>query len=74
MNDEPYYPIGTAKDREVLKKYLENAEQLKNLYFGGRLGSYKYLDMHQAVGAAMSAFEKVIEPMLLGQNDGVKAT
>ena len=33
------------------------------MHFGGRLGTYKYLDMHQAVAAALKAFETVFQPM-----------
>ena len=33
-----------------------------NVIFGGRLGSYKYLDMHQAIGAALKTFEREVEP------------
>ncbi|MDH2384930.1 hypothetical protein [Bradyrhizobium sp. CER78] len=33
-----------------------------SVIFGGRLGSYKYLDMHQAIGAALKTFEHEVEP------------
>jgi len=32
--------------------------------FGGRLGTYRYLDMHQAIGAALRSFERDIAPAL----------
>ncbi|WP_210338514.1 hypothetical protein [Bradyrhizobium commune] len=34
---------------------------------GGRLGSYKYLDMHQAIGAPLKTFENDVAPALAGQ-------
>jgi UDP-galactopyranose mutase len=37
-----------------------------NVIFGGRLGSYKYLDMHQAIGAALKTFEHQVNPFLTG--------
>ena len=30
--------------------------------FGGRLGTYKYLDMHMAIGSALSMFENKLRP------------
>ena len=30
--------------------------------FGGRLGTYKYLDMHMAIGSALSMFENKLAP------------
>jgi len=30
--------------------------------FGGRLGTYKYLDMHMAIGSALSRFDNVLLP------------
>ena len=48
--DEPYYPINTAEDREKLLKYRELAKKEPMVLFGGRLGTYKYLDMHMAIG------------------------
>ena len=38
------------------------AEREPNVLFGGRLGSYKYLDMHQAIGAALKTFRDEVVP------------
>src|SRR4051794_39377263 len=46
--DEPYYPINTPRDREVLARYRRRAAAEPDVYFGGRLGTYQYLDMHMA--------------------------
>ncbi|CRK60906.1 UDP-galactopyranose mutase [Alloactinosynnema sp. L-07] len=65
--DEPYYPINTPEDREKLAKYRELAKAEaagKNIIFGGRLGTYQYLDMHMAIGSALSVFENKIAPHL----------
>jgi UDP-galactopyranose mutase len=65
--DEPYYPINTADDRAKLEKYRELAKREareRNVLFGGRLGTYKYLDMHMAIGSALTAFENKIAPHL----------
>ncbi len=65
--DEPYYPINTPENREKLEAYRELAKteaREKNVLFGGRLGTYKYLDMHMAIGSALTAFENKIAPHL----------
>nr|MBA3800393.1 UDP-galactopyranose mutase [Geodermatophilaceae bacterium] len=33
--------------------------------FGGRLGTYKYLDMHMAIGSALTMFENKLRPHFL---------
>jgi UDP-galactopyranose mutase len=38
------------------------ASQEENVIFGGRLGTYRYLDMHQAIGAALKSFERDVMP------------
>ncbi|ATY15947.1 UDP-galactopyranose mutase [Amycolatopsis sp. AA4] len=66
-DDEPYYPINTAENREKLESYRELAKaeaREKNVLFGGRLGTYKYLDMHMAIGSALSMFDNKIAPHL----------
>jgi len=63
--DEPYYPIDTRRDRAIYQSYRQRAERETNVHFGGRLGTYRYLDMHQAIGAALKAFENVIRPHFL---------
>jgi len=60
--DEPYYPVNTAADRERLLKYRDLARAERGVLFGGRLGTYKYLDMHMAIGAALSAVDNKLEP------------
>jgi UDP-galactopyranose mutase len=60
--DEPYYPINTAEDRERLMKYRELAKQEPGVLFGGRLGTYKYLDMHMAIGSALSMVDNRLRP------------
>ncbi len=63
--DEPYYPINTPDDRVKLGRYrdLAKAETAqRNILFGGRLGTYKYLDMHMAIGSALTMFDNKIAP------------
>lgn len=62
--DEPYYPVNTRPDRDVLTRYRELAKREKNVFFGGRLGTYQYLDMHMAVASALSMFDNELKHML----------
>lgn len=64
--DEPYYPISTARDREVLARYRERAAAERDVFFGGRLGTYQYLDMHMAIASAMSLFDNRLAARLTG--------
>ena len=69
--DEPYYPINTAEDREKLLKYRELAKKEPMVLFGGRLGTYKYLDMHMAIGSALSMYDNKLKPHF---TEGVELT
>ncbi|GAA4234904.1 UDP-galactopyranose mutase [Actinomadura meridiana] len=60
--DEPYYPINTARDRERLLRYREMARREDGVLFGGRLGTYQYLDMHMAIASALSAVANRLRP------------
>jgi UDP-galactopyranose mutase len=60
--DEPYYPVNTAEDREKLLRYRELARKEPMVLFGGRLGTYKYLDMHMAIGSALSMYDNRLRP------------
>lgn len=51
--DEPYYPINDNKNNNLYAKYKALAENEKNVIFGGRLGMYKYLDMHNIIAEAL---------------------
>jgi UDP-galactopyranose mutase len=54
QKDDPYYPINTEQDREKLTQYRELANAESGVWFGGRLGTYKYLDMHMAIASALT--------------------
>ena len=60
--DEPYYPINTAEDRARLLTYRELAAREEGVLFGGRLGTYQYLDMHMAIGSALSMYANRLRP------------
>jgi len=60
IDEEPYYPINTDRDREMFRKYDEECKKAVNVIFGGRQGSYKYLDMDQSIAAALQTYEREI--------------
>ncbi|MFV0425923.1 MAG: UDP-galactopyranose mutase [Beutenbergiaceae bacterium] len=62
--DEPYYPVNTASDRSKVLAYRERARSQPHVAFGGRLGSYQYLDMHMAIGAALSFVDNKLAALL----------
>lgn len=68
-NDEPYYPINTAADRVKLQSYRDLASLETDVLFGGRLGTYQYLDMHMAIGSALTRYRNEVVPMLDGCSD-----
>ncbi|MCA1292834.1 UDP-galactopyranose mutase [Paenibacillus sp. alder61] len=59
--DEPYYPINNEKNNEIYQKYKALADAERDVIFGGRLATYKYYDMHQVIGAALTAVEREFE-------------
>lgn len=52
--DIPYYPIRQVGEMEMLERYIDKAEQEKNITFIGRLGTYRYLDMDVTIAEAMN--------------------
>ena len=49
----PYYTVNDDKNNELYRKYLKESEGDKNIFFGGRLGSYRYFDMDDTIIAAL---------------------
>lgn len=56
--DEPYYPVNNDKNNHLYKEYRKLAEKQDNVIFGGRLGQYRYYDMHQVIAAALQCVRK----------------
>ncbi|MFT5728359.1 MAG: UDP-galactopyranose mutase [Desulforhopalus sp.] len=61
---EPYYPINDEKNQALLNKYQEEAKKYPNVIFSGRLGEYKYLDMHQTIENALTLFDTRLRNMI----------
>ncbi len=60
--DEPYYPVNSQADREKLQGYRKLMSASPSTIFGGRLGSYQYLDMHMAIASALQVFRNDVAP------------
>jgi UDP-galactopyranose mutase len=66
-DDEPYYPINTPEDRAMVTAYRELARAetaSAKVLFGGRLGTYQYLDMHMAIASALNMYDNTLAPHL----------
>jgi UDP-galactopyranose mutase len=64
FNDEPFYPKRLSSDMEIFEKYKLAALNLdlnKNVSFLGRLGTYRYMDMHNVIEEAMSFSSEFIK-------------
>ena len=57
---EKYYPIPKEDNHVLFRKYQEETEKLKNIFFCGRLADYKYYNMDQVVARALALFAKSI--------------
>lgn len=66
-DDEPYYPINTGEDRARLSIYRARMEEEPQVFFGGRLGTYKYLDMHMAIASALNMVDNELAPIFEAQ-------
>ena len=56
--DEPYYPMNDNKNNALYAKYKALADTEPNVIFGGRLGMYKYFDMHHVIAEALACVRK----------------
>lgn len=59
--DEPYYPVNDEKNGALYARYKELADREEDILFGGRLGLYRYMDMHHVVDAALQAARAELE-------------
>lgn len=56
---DPYYPIPKPENAELFKRYEKLAQATPNVWFVGRLATYRYYNMDQVVGQALSTFQKI---------------
>ena len=55
---EPYYPVNNQQNNDLYSKYKKLAQTVPQVIFGGRLGQYRYYDMHQVIAAALEVVKQ----------------
>jgi UDP-galactopyranose mutase len=65
--DTPYYPIRLVKDKAQLTDYIELARAEQKTTFVGRLGTYRYLDMHVTIAEALDVSERYLACLQSGE-------
>jgi len=62
QGNDPFYPISDSAGKALYGSYRLDADRLANVLIGGRLGDYKYYDMHHVIGQALTAFDDIVIP------------
>lgn len=57
IEGEPYYPVHTEESKKIYNEYYKETIKVKNVFFCGRLGKYKYYNMDQAVAKSLNTFK-----------------
>ncbi|HEY4338224.1 MAG TPA: UDP-galactopyranose mutase [Puia sp.] len=63
---DPYYPVPRPENSELYKKYQLLANEMENVYFTGRLATYKYYNMDQVTAQSLTLFKRILVEI---QND-----
>jgi len=63
---DPYYPIPRPENAELFKKYEALADARDDVWFVGRLATYRYYNMDQIVGQALATFARMEEALPRG--------
>jgi UDP-galactopyranose mutase len=58
---DPYYPIPREENAQRYRQYEALARQTPDVWFVGRLATYKYYNMDQVVGQALATFRRIDE-------------
>ena len=61
VGDEPYYPVNNKVNNDLYAQYKKLAQTVPQVIFGGRLGQYRYYDMHQVIAAALETVKHEFE-------------
>ena len=56
---DPYYPVPRPENAEIYKRYEKLALAADNAWFAGRLATYRYYNMDQVIGQALSTFARI---------------
>ncbi len=69
---DPYYPVPRPENAELYKKYQSLGEAQPNVYFTGRLGTYKYYNMDQVVAQSLTLFKKMMQANAEKESDNAQ--
>merc|ERR1711892_205455 len=58
---DPYYPVPNPANHALYEQYRELAEKEEGVCFVGRLASYKYFNMDQAILNALEIYDNMKE-------------
>jgi UDP-galactopyranose mutase len=64
---DPYYPIPRPENEALFRRYRERANAEGSTTFVGRLAEYRYYNMDQVVGAALTASERIVAKLAAGR-------
>lgn len=67
-NGDPYYPVPTVESQALYKRYEAMAADTPNVWFVGRLATYRYYNMDQVVGQALATFRRIEESIPVSSN------
>ncbi|MBV9299302.1 MAG: UDP-galactopyranose mutase [Verrucomicrobia bacterium] len=56
---DPYYPVPRPENNVLYKKYQALAAQTPHTHFVGRLATYRYYNMDQVVGSALTLYAEL---------------
>ena len=62
---EPYYPVPQAESRNTYKRYQALADALPDVWFVGRLATYRYYNMDQIVAQSLATFARIRDHLAL---------
>jgi len=54
---DPYYPVPRKENADLYNRYRMLTKDLTNVYFTGRLATYKYYNMDQVVAQSLTLFK-----------------
>jgi UDP-galactopyranose mutase len=60
-DDIPYYPLRLERDKTLLQRYMDLSEHARRVTFIGRLGTYRYLDMHVVIGESLDLAKRCLD-------------
>jgi UDP-galactopyranose mutase len=58
---DPFYPVPRPQNAELYKRYERLADKATDVWFVGRLATYRYYNMDQVVAQALSTFRRITE-------------